>query len=117
MDRNHKKNIYLTRSERKTRRMLSLLLLAAVANVALAAECPCSVEGGTPEREKAKTNRYTVCPGSSDPFYIVSYYINWVTTSWTHSICVITPPSPFVMDQKRCFQGHSQSAKTGSYVI
>ena len=26
----------------------------------------------------------TVCPGGSDPFYIVSYYIKWVTTSWTH---------------------------------
>ena len=29
---------------------------------------------------------FTVCPRSSDPFYIVSYYIKWVTTSWTHSI-------------------------------
>ena len=29
----------------------------------------------------------TICPGSSDPFYIVSYYIKWGTTSWTHSIC------------------------------
>ena len=28
---------------------------------------------------------YTVCPGSSDPFYIVSWYIKWVTTAWTHS--------------------------------
>ena len=28
----------------------------------------------------------TVCPGSSDPFYVVSYYIKWVTTSWTYSI-------------------------------
>ena len=28
----------------------------------------------------------TMCPGSSDPFYIVSYYIKWVTTSWTHVI-------------------------------
>ena len=27
----------------------------------------------------------TVCPGSSDLFYIVSYYIKWITTSWTHS--------------------------------
>ena len=27
----------------------------------------------------------TVCPRSSDTFYIVSYYIKWVTTSWTHS--------------------------------
>ena len=27
----------------------------------------------------------TMCLRSSDPFYIVSYYIKWVTT-WTHSI-------------------------------
>ena len=26
---------------------------------------------------------YTVCPRSSDPFYIVSYYIKWGTTSRT----------------------------------
>ena len=25
----------------------------------------------------------TICPGSSDPFFIVTYYIKWVTTSWT----------------------------------
>ena len=24
---------------------------------------------------------YTVCPESSDPFYILTYYIKWVTTS------------------------------------
>ena len=29
--------------------------------------------------------RYTVCPRSRDPFYIVIYYIKWFTTSWTHS--------------------------------
>ena len=29
---------------------------------------------------------YTVCPGSSDPFYVVTYYIKWVTTSWTYSM-------------------------------
>ena len=23
----------------------------------------------------------TKCPGSSDPFYIVSYYIKWITTT------------------------------------
>ena len=28
----------------------------------------------------------TICPRSSDLFYIVSYYIKWVTTSWTHSL-------------------------------
>jgi len=31
------------------------------------------------------SNLSTICPRSSDPFYIVSYYIKWVTTSWTHS--------------------------------
>ena len=31
---------------------------------------------------------FTVCPGSSDLFYIVTYYIKWVTTSWTYSISV-----------------------------
>ena len=28
----------------------------------------------------------TLCPRSCDPFYIVSYYIKWVTTSWAYSI-------------------------------
>ena len=28
----------------------------------------------------------TVCPRSGDPFYVVSYYIYWVNTSWTYSI-------------------------------
>ena len=31
-----------------------------------------------------KKSLYTVCPRSSDPFYIVNYYIKWVTTPWTH---------------------------------
>ena len=30
----------------------------------------------------------TMCPGSSDPFYIVTYYIKCATTFWTYSICV-----------------------------
>ena len=34
---------------------------------------------------------YTVCPGSSDPFHVVSYYIKWVTASWTYSIYCIWP--------------------------
>ena len=29
---------------------------------------------------------FTVCPESSDPFYKVTYYIKWVTTSWTYCI-------------------------------
>ena len=28
----------------------------------------------------------TVCPGSSDPFFVVTYYIKWFTTSWTDGI-------------------------------
>ena len=28
----------------------------------------------------------TVCPRSSDPFYTVTYYIKWITTSWTDGI-------------------------------
>ena len=27
----------------------------------------------------------TICPRSSDPIYIVTYYIDWVTPSLTHS--------------------------------
>ena len=28
---------------------------------------------------------HTVCPGSNDPFYIVTSYMKWVTTFWTYS--------------------------------
>ena len=31
---------------------------------------------------------HTVCPRNSDPFYIITYYINWVTTSWTDGIFI-----------------------------
>ena len=34
----------------------------------------------------------TICPGSSDPFYIVNYCIKWVTTSWTHSSIMMKHP-------------------------
>ena len=41
----------------------------------------------TPSLETIVAGIYiTICPGSRDPFYTVSYYIKWVTTSWTHSI-------------------------------
>ena len=29
---------------------------------------------------------HTVCPRSSDPFYILGCFINWVTTYWTYSM-------------------------------
>ena len=33
----------------------------------------------------AHIKEHSVGPGSSYPFYIVTYYIKWITTSWTHS--------------------------------
>ena len=30
----------------------------------------------------------TICPRSSGPFYIVTYYIKWVNTSWTYSMVI-----------------------------
>ena len=40
-----------------------------------------------PGSEEKKSMRLvcTVYPGSSDTFYILSYYIKWVTNSWTDS--------------------------------
>ena len=38
------------------------------------------------------SRKVTVCPKSSDPFHIISYYIKWVTTSWTHSTLNATRP-------------------------
>ena len=35
------------------------------------------------ERRSDSSSSSTVSPRSSDPFYIVTYYMNWVTTSWT----------------------------------
>ena len=29
---------------------------------------------------------HTVCPRSSDPFYVVTYYLKWTTTAWTYSM-------------------------------
>jgi len=26
-----------------------------------------------------------VCPRRSDPFYVVTYFIKWLTTSWTYN--------------------------------
>ena len=40
---------------------------------------------GTHHHTAMSISVYTVCPRSSEPFYKVSYYIKWVTTSWTHS--------------------------------
>ena len=33
--------------------------------------------------------RLTVCPRSSYPFYIITYNIKWVTSSWTDGILTL----------------------------
>ena len=48
------------------------------------------VDPGLEQTSRSSTNigeesKVTICPRSSDPFYIVSYYIKLVTTSWTYS--------------------------------
>ena len=40
----------------------------------------------TVHQEINRPGNLPVCPRSSYPFYIVSYYIKWVTTYWTYSI-------------------------------
>ena len=32
----------------------------------------------------------TICPNSLGPFCLLSYYIDWVKTSWTYEVCKIT---------------------------
>ena len=49
----------------------------------------------------------TLCPGSSDPFYIVTYYIKWVTISWTHSRLKGIP-------QDKMIRNHFNSALCGN---
>ena len=35
------------------------------------------------------SNAHNICPRSLDPFYLVSYYIDWAKTSWTDSTSLI----------------------------
>ena len=83
---------------------------------------------GEPETFKGKCGGYvsaesdintTVCPGCSDPFYIVSYYIKWVTTSWTHSNCLTNPTPPLAALSARSAFGtfHENRHKSIMYVM
>ena len=51
--------------------------------------------------------RSTVCPRSSDPFHVVTYYIQWANTSWTdgslNKIFVIQYRQNFFLDVKKYF--------------
>ena len=35
---------------------------------------------------KVGSSLATRCPNRSDPYYLVAFYIKWVTTSWTYSM-------------------------------
>ena len=44
---------------------------------------------------------YTIRPGSSDRFYIATYYINLVSTSWTYRITLILQGLDFMTETAR----------------
>ena len=52
--------------------------------------------GETIEVRHNRNEQYTVCPRSSDP-HIVTYYMTWVTTSWTHSTAGINRHPFFIV--------------------
>ena len=41
-----------------------------------------------------------ICQRSSDPFYIIAYYIKWVTTSWTFSMNIFFRGGPHRSNQE-----------------
>ena len=47
--------------------------------------------------------RNTVCPRSSDPFYTITYYIKWVTTSWTYRTYAIMHSNGPIMNSVPLF--------------
>ena len=57
-----------------------------------------------------KTKAYnTICPRSSDPFYTVTYYIKYVTISWTHSIYLAVEQG-FSLEDRLCANDVGKSA-------
>ena len=58
----------------------------------------------------------TVCPRSSEPCYIVSYYIKWVTNSWTHSTNIKNENCTFLLRLKCfCFLNASEVCQFNIY--
>ena len=43
----------------------------------------------TKERRTTERKLHTISPRSSEPFYTVTYYINWVTIFWTYIVCIL----------------------------
>ena len=53
---------------------------------------------------------FEICPVSSDPFYIVTYYIKWVTTSWTYSIYQDLCSVPFSFSGRGFSRGYGSGS-------
>ena len=49
----------------------------------------CDAESITWKTGDDRDRPTTACPRNSDPFYMVTYYIEWVATSWTYCIYLI----------------------------
>ena len=54
-----------------------------------ATPCCRSPSGVSPGSVQCTIYYDTICPRSSNPCYIVTYYINWVTTSWTYIMSIV----------------------------
>ena len=57
----------------------------------------------------------TVCPRSSDPFFIVTYSIKWVTTSWTDGIYIEMVSVHFAMRAQGGSFNHLMKDPRGKY--
>ena len=63
-------------------------------NLLVAHEAAFNVGGpGRVGRSLLENKKITVCPRSSDPFYMLTYYIKWVTTSG-HSVSLHRTKNP-----------------------
>ena len=70
--------------------------------------CPCT-QNITYSGKWLMAPNHSVCPRSDAPFYIVTYYIKWVTTSRTHRMMMLDSYSgcfiivePFLGSKKCC---------------
>ena len=61
------------------------------------------------------TDKSTVCPGSSDPFYIVTYYIKGITTSCTHS--TTTCNALFIIIMHLIYKGQNRGCVSTIYLF
>ena len=48
-----------------------------------------NVEYGYEIKTQGIVFTHTACPGSLDPYYIISFYIDWVKNSWAYGTLTI----------------------------